>query len=96
VLSVRNSLPSISRGTYLAPFVQNQVMGFQRRLGEEVTLVVINYGTAPAEVSVESLPAQALLAPRMGNSPSSTTDKVGIAKLNVTAQSVNVYLVQRR
>jgi glycosidase len=96
VLSVRNSLPSISRGTYLAPFAQNQVMGFQRRLGEEVTLVVINYGPAPAEVSVESLPAQALLAPRMGNSPSSTTDKVGIAKLNVTAQSVNVYLVQRR
>ncbi len=50
LLRLRNRYPSIARGSYETPFVEGQVMGYTRRLADETTLVIINYGTRPADV----------------------------------------------
>jgi glycosidase len=50
MLALRNARPSIARGTYVAPFVRGQLMGFQRVVGTERTLVLINHGDEEAAV----------------------------------------------
>jgi len=93
LLALRNSLPSIARGNYTAPFVSGQIMGYQRQLGTERTLVVINYGTAAGNVTVTGLPANATLKSQFGSGPDAATNGSGQATLSPTAQSVSVYLV---
>ncbi|MBL8510665.1 MAG: alpha-amylase, partial [Betaproteobacteria bacterium] len=61
MLALRNTRPSIAQGSYDAPFVQGQVLGFQRSFQREKTWVLINYGTSDATVSLEGLPAGAKL-----------------------------------
>jgi glycosidase len=94
LLTVRNSLPSIARGSYVAPFVSGQVMGYQRQLGTERVLVVINYGTAAGSATVTGLPAGATLKSQLGVVPDALVDGTGQVALAPTAQSVAVYLVQ--
>jgi glycosidase len=50
LLALRNSRPSLARGSYEHAFVDGSVYGFQRVLGDERTLVLINYGDTPAEL----------------------------------------------
>lgn len=93
MLGLRNSLPSIARGSYLSPFVSGQVMGFQRKLDSETTLVLINYGTSPSPVPVTNLPAGATLLPRFGSNTNGIVSGTGQSTLTVPAQSVLVYQV---
>ena len=59
MLKLRNSRASIAQGSYDAPKAEGLVLSFQRRLGQERTVVLINYGDSAAEVS--DLPADAKL-----------------------------------
>ena len=61
MLALRNARPSIARGSYEASFAQQLVLGFQRRLGRERSLVLINYGQVPAAVQVPGLSPRATL-----------------------------------
>lgn len=69
MLGLRNGLPSVARGRFEHGFADGLVLGFQRTLGRERTLVLINYGDTEATVSVPGLrPGQRLRAawPRGG------------------------------
>ncbi|MBC7619921.1 MAG: alpha-amylase [Candidatus Saccharibacteria bacterium] len=94
LLSVRNSLPSIARGSYVAPFVSGQVMGYQRHWGGEKTLVLINYGNSAASVEVTGLGAGASLVPRLNTGASVAVQASGSASVTLPAQSVAVYQIQ--
>lgn len=67
MIGLRNTHPSIARGSYEHPFVEANVLGFQRvfsgqhngKAMREQTLVLINYGAEPAKVLVDNLPANA-------------------------------------
>ncbi len=98
MLALRNAYPSLASGSYVAPFVQGKALGFQRTLGTETTLVLINYATRTARVTVPALPAGARLlaaeSPRGAMpSPSLRANAKGQARLVLPAQSVQVYTV---
>lgn len=96
MLRLRNTLPSIARGSYEAPFTEGQVMGYQRKLGKEHALVLINYGLTAVTSRVAGLPAGATLAsayPAAGGT--AVTDAAGIAVIPLEAQSVRVFTVRR-
>lgn len=95
MLKLRNTYPSIARGSYEHAFVSGKVMGVQRRLGAEHTLVLINYDTQSAKVAADTLPAGATLVARYPESSTSiAVDASGSAKLSLPAQSVAVYQIQ--
>ena len=95
MLSLRNTLPSIVRGSYARAFVQGEVIGFQRRLGQEKTWVLINYGTQAASVSVAKAGALShWLAQYPRASEALLADAKGGLKVLLPAQSVQVYLLQ--
>jgi glycosidase len=94
LLALRNARPSIARGTYEAPFVSGSVMGFQRVLGAERTLVLINFGSADVALDVAALPAGAALQALLPvAAPGGTASAAGVARLSVPAQGQRVYLV---
>ncbi len=62
LLALRNGLPSIAVGRYEAPQVAGQAMAFQRATDDEHTLVLINYGKAPATIRIDRLGANARYA----------------------------------
>ncbi|MED5621667.1 alpha-amylase family glycosyl hydrolase [Ideonella sp. BN130291] len=96
MLRLRNTLPSIARGSYEHAFVAGQAMGYQRALGTERTLVLLNYATAPATVRVGQLPAGAALVPAYPKGgQAGKADIGGTAALALPAQSVQVYLVRQ-
>jgi alpha-amylase len=59
MIALRNARPSIARGSFEHAFADGLVLGFQRRLGRERTLVLINYGSEA--VTVGAVPG---VAPR--------------------------------
>ena len=69
-------------------------MGFQRHLGNEKVLVLVNYGTSSANVTVQDLPANVKLASRLGLAATTSSDPTGRVTLPIGAQSVEVYLLQ--
>ncbi len=98
MIKLRNAYPSLARGSYGSPFVQGKVLGFQRALGTETTLVLINYATRAAIVKVPALPADARL--QIAGLPSRAKPDTrlranarGMARLVLPAQSVRVYTV---
>lgn len=92
MLSLRNARPSIARGSYDMPFMSGSVMGFQRKLGNETTLVLINYGTSAATVDAGNLVANSSLASLYpAGGANAAVDASGHAHLTIGAQSVLVY-----
>ncbi|MFN7723559.1 MAG: alpha-amylase family glycosyl hydrolase [Rubrivivax sp.] len=61
VIGLRNEHTSLARGGFNHAFAQGLVLGFQRSLGEEHSLVLLNYGTDTASVAVPGVPAGATL-----------------------------------
>lgn len=94
MLGLRNSLPSIARGAYVSPFVSGQAIGFQRRLDSETTLILINYGTTRATLSVPNLLAGATLVARYGAAANAVVTAAGQAEVNLPGQSVQVFTIQ--
>ena len=98
MLKLRNTYPSLAAGSYRAPFVQGKTWGFQRTLGSETTLVLINYASQPVAVKVSTLPTLARLTAAGAPNGVKTSFAVhanahGIAQIRLAAQSVQVYSV---
>ncbi len=95
MLGLRNTLPSIARGSYENAVADGSVMSYQRKFEGDHTLVVINYGMAAARINITGLPAGAVLAAaHPATSPEIATDANGVAQINIDAQSVLVYRVR--
>ena len=96
MLALRNTRGSIARGSFEHSFADGLVLGFERALGDERTLVLINYATATAEVKLAGLPARARLRalyPSWGAGASAGA--AGAATLALPPQSVRVFDVRR-
>jgi glycosidase len=52
MLKLRNTRASISQGSYEAPSAEGRVLRFERRLGQEHSIVLINYSEQPVDVSL--------------------------------------------
>ncbi len=91
ILGLRNSIPALTGGSYEAVTVNGSVMSFQRRVGASTAVVVINYGTSAAAVSVTGLTASGTLATAY---PSATADvsvdASGQISVTLGAQAVRV------
>ena len=95
MIKLRNTFPSIAQGSYDAAFVSGSIMAYQRTLGNEKTLIVINYGTGAANVSVAALPNNATLTNAFPNDGAIVVaDGSGVAQINMAAQSVRVITVK--
>ena len=95
LMGLRKASPAIARGAYVAPFVTGQAMGFQRTLGTERVLVLLNYGSAAASVDVSALPAGAsLLATFPNGVAAASADSAGHARIDMPAQAVRVFQVK--
>jgi glycosidase len=97
MLKLRNGLPSIAQGSFEHSFAQGLAAGWQRRLGREHTVVLINYGPSPAPVQVPALPPRSRLrsAYPAGGAQAARADVLGVARLTLAPQSVRVLVVQR-
>jgi glycosidase len=93
MLALRNTRPSIARGSFEHSFADGLVLGFQRRLERERTVVLINYGTGLASVRVPDLPpGQALRsAYPAGGAMSARIGKDGSATIHLAPLSVRVF-----
>lgn len=92
LLALRQSLPSLARGSYENPQVQSRVMSFVRTLGDEHTLVVINYSGRTGTPTIEALPPGAKLVPRFpAEGEAVTVSAEGKATLTIPGQGVSVY-----
>nr|WP_315491650.1 alpha-amylase family glycosyl hydrolase [uncultured Rhodoferax sp.] len=96
MLALRNTLPSLSGGSYDAPVVQGRVMAYRRTLGAETTLVAINYGTKPSTLKLQNMqPGDRFSAAYPHKSKAVQTNAQGSLSLRLPAQSVRVYTVLR-
>ncbi|MDP1899580.1 MAG: alpha-amylase family glycosyl hydrolase [Rubrivivax sp.] len=95
MLGLRNTLPSIARGSFEASFAQGRVAGWQRRWGDETAVVVINYGETEAEATLDALPsyAQGWSAYPAEGAPLRAQGN-GQARVAVPAQSLRVWVLQ--
>jgi glycosidase len=97
LLALRNGRPSIAEGSYEAPFVSGKVMGYRRRLGNEATLVLINFGGASATVAVDNLAGNALLANlHPAGGADASADASGNASIRLAAQTLRVFDIEPR
>ncbi|MEN9544789.1 MAG: hypothetical protein RLZZ598_1622 [Pseudomonadota bacterium] len=93
MIGLRNELPSIAQGSYEQPFIAGNVLGFQRRLGKEQSLVLINYGTEAQTLKVPALGAGApLLAAYPRGTAALAVGADGNAMLTLAPQSVQVFV----
>jgi glycosidase len=90
MLNLRNTRLSIARGSYDRPFVQGSVMGYTRTLGQERTLVLINYGTQAARLTLTDLPSAAVLTTLWPQGTPATSASSGQAEVEVPARSLRV------
>lgn len=104
MLKLRNSRPSIARGRYEAARVQGQVFSFQRRLGAQRSLVVLNYDAAgPQDLTLEGLGRGARLRPLYparpldsAAAPALRADAGGRVRLSLAPLSVQVFEISPR
>ena len=97
MLTLRNTRPSIARGDFTHSFADGLVLGFQRRLGAERSLVLINHGESAATVSVPGLSDKQVwraLFPRGGAALPPAAQ--GAAVVTMPPLSVRVYGSQGR
>ncbi len=92
LLQLRQRLPALTQGSYEAARVQGQVWSFQRILGAQRLLVLVNYAGAPATIELDGLPARARLSPKLSavNSKAARVDGQGHVRLRLPALSVQV------
>jgi alpha-amylase len=73
LIALRNTRPSIARGSFEHSFADGLVLGYQRRLGTERTLVLINYGRESRALRVPGVEARVkavrLFPVGQGNAP---------------------------
>lgn len=92
MIGLRNRLPSLARGDYSAAFVQGAVMGFQRGLDTERTLVLYNYGQTAQTVEVQGLAAASDWSAQYPLTHDLVATAEGTLLVSLPPQSVAVYL----
>lgn len=91
MLALRNRLPSIARGSYERATVEGQALAFQRRHGQELSLVLINYGESPVRLVADGLDAGAALQPAYpADAPPAQADATGRAVVTLAPRSLRV------
>lgn len=90
MIKLRNTRLSIARGSYDKPFVQGSLMGYFRTLGAERSLVLVNYGTQPARVTLTDLPNAAVLTTLWPQGVATTSASAGQVELEVAPKSLRV------
>jgi glycosidase len=88
MLKLRNTRASIAQGSYEAPKAKGQVLSFRRRLGQELSIVLINYGDKAVDVSIDGLPRQANLR-SLYPSAGTAHKRVKLAPLSVQVLSAD-------
>lgn len=96
MLALRKAYPSIASGAYENVAVNGTLMSFQRRLGNERLVVVINYGSGLVTAALNNLPANASLSNvyPAGNVVTFSADGDGKAFVMMAAQAVAVFTVR--
>ena len=92
MLALRNSRVSIARGTYEFAQAKGQLMAYQRRMGREHSLVLINYAQQAATLTLDGLTADAQLRPLY---PAGGVQRLRAGQLTVPAQSVQVFALEK-
>jgi glycosidase len=96
MLKLRNTQPSIAQGRFDASVADGQVVSWQRCLGDETTVVLINYGLQAAEADLQDLPERARLLPLFpADDEPLRVNSGGHASVPLAPQSVRVLRVQR-
>lgn len=96
MLKLRNTLPSIARGSFEHSFADGLLLGWQRRWRGETTLVLINYGPQAVRAQVPALPSRVRLkAAWPAGAAALRSNRRGAAVVTLPAQSVHVYKLQR-
>jgi glycosidase len=99
LLALRNANPSIARGSYERPQAEGAALVFQRRFGDDRTVVAINYGKQASTLAVGDLPAGAALAalypPPAAGAPALAVAADGKARIDLAPQSLRVWKVSR-
>ncbi len=96
MLRLRNGRPSVARGGYERSFADGLVLGFERRLDTERTLVVVNYGDQEVPVLAVGLPALGRLSPLFPvGGPAVRAGAGGRAHLWMPARSIRVWDIGR-
>jgi len=92
VIALRQSRPSLRRGSYQEAQTSGQVMTFQRALGSERTLLVFNYGSASGAIVATGLAAGVTLHRLwpLGEADL-VSDGAGSVNLVQSAQSFSVF-----
>jgi glycosidase len=94
MIGLRNTRPSLARGSYEGVVIAGDAVAFRRTLGDETTLVLINYGKAMADMTVGALAARATLTPAYPEQAqplqASASGKVAV---RLAPQSVTVFAV---
>jgi glycosidase len=90
MIKLRNTRLSIARGSYDKPFVQGSVMGYTRTLGQERSLVLVNYGSQAARITLTDLPAAAVLNTLWPQGLATTSANAGQVELDIPAKSLRV------
>jgi alpha-amylase len=95
MLKLRNSRPSLLRGTQQHGFAQGVVAGWQRVHDGERTLVLINYGQQLAQAELRDLPpnARLLSAHPEGGAQAARANAAGQTSLWLGPQAVRVLVV---
>jgi glycosidase len=95
MIGLRNAHPSIARGSYERSFAIGLAAGWQRRLGAEHTLVLLNYDTQAFPLRMPGLAPGARLVPLWprGAKPPARTGGDGFTDVALPPLSVQVYRV---
>jgi glycosidase len=92
LLTLRKGRPSIAGGSYDNVSAAGTLLAFERRAGNERSLVVINYGSAPASAELAGLgPGTVAQGLHPAGSGGFTADAAGRFTLPLAAQSVRVF-----
>jgi glycosidase len=94
VIALRQSKPSLQRGSYQGALSSGAMMTFQRTLGAETTLLVFNYGSTAGAITATGLPSRATLHRLwpVGDADL-VSDAAGSVNVNQSAQSFAVFAV---
>jgi hypothetical protein len=99
LIRLRNTLPSLARGSFEGSFAQGLVAGWQRKWQGgghvEHTVVLINYDIRPAAARIEGLRPGAPLVSALpaGGAVATKADAQGVATLLLAPQQVRVLVV---
>jgi glycosidase len=92
MVALRNTRTSLAKGSYEAAQAQGQVLTYQRKAGQEHSVVVINYGAQSVPLTIEGLASNATL--RALYPAKGVVNQKG-GQVTVPAQSVHVFAVEK-